>query len=60
MSERAKPTLMNRNHPMWGKCELCEHEDFLVMKGGSEGLCLVCSVCDEEISQVCYKMAASQ
>jgi len=46
MKKRAKPTLENRNHPLWGKCEKCGYSDLLninVINGRIELYCIICN-----------------
>ena len=51
MKKRALPILRNRKNPLWGKCDLCGHEDILSIEGNST-LYLLCSVCVKSISFV--------
>lgn len=51
-TERAKPTLTNRRNPLWGECDVCGHKDLLTIKGDGEGLILLCSACNDEISSL--------
>ena len=50
--ERARPTVANRRHSFWGRCDVCGCKDVLEMKGGSSGLKLLCVVCRMNLFEV--------